>query len=389
MGRLNEFFNGSKPANPRKLRPIQRLGGGRLLPVGADQGSLLVDFSSNDYLALSEHPNLIAESRRCLEKYGAGSGAARLMSGDLDIFHELEDKVASLKEQEAALVFNSGYAANTGVIPALMGRGDVIFADRLCHASIYDGCRLSMAKLVRFRHNDINHLETCLKKQRGKGKALIIVESIYSMDGDGCPLKDLVAIKGKFDCFLMVDEAHAIGLYGENGGGVIQQENMASMVDIAMGTFGKALGSYGAFVAGSRDLKNYLVNRARSFIYSTALPPSVLGANLAGLDIIQDKPELRRKLHAKAILFKESLQGHGITGDLGNSQIVPITIGDSQEALKIADELGQHGIFATAVRPPTVPEGTARLRFSITNHHTEDVLRSAAHVVAHSVDLPS
>ncbi len=374
------------PLNPRRLRPIHRLGGGRLLPVGREQIPL-IDFSSNDYLALSEHPDLIAESRRCLEKYGAGTGAARLMSGDLDIFHELEDLVAGFLDQEDALIFNSGYAANIGVIPALVGRGNVVFADRLDHASIYDGIRLSRAKLVRFRHNDLNHLEDCLKKKQGKGRSLIVVESVYSMDGDVCPLAGLVRLKEQYDCLLMVDEAHAVGMYGENGGGIVQQEDMAAEVDIIMGTFGKALGGFGAFVAGSRELKDFLVNRARSFIFSTALPPAVVGANLAALRLVVQEPQLRRELHAKVDHFKDSLRQQGFTADLGSSQIVPIHVGQSDRAMVMAVELGKKGFFATAIRPPTVPKGTVRLRFSVTRHHSVESLCAVAEVIARLVAL--
>lgn len=337
-----------------------------------------MDFSSNDYLALSEHPDLIAASRQCLEDFGAGAGAARLMSGDLELFHTLEIEVAKLKGREAALVFGSGYLANVGVIPALVGRDDVIFCDRLNHASIYDGCRLAGSRLVRFRHNDMDHLEDLLKTRRGTGEALIVVESVYSMDGDMAPLRDLVALKNRYDCLLMVDEAHATGLYGDNGGGLVQAEGLALEVDVALGTFGKALGSYGAFVAGSRDLVDLLVNRARSFIYSTALPPAVAGASLAAVRLVREQPGLRADLQRKVALFKGALHDQGITADLGPSQIIPLMVGESGRAMELAAALGRRGIFATAVRPPTVPQGTARLRFSVTRHQSEDVLRDAA-----------
>ncbi len=375
MGRVNRFPS-PPPEARRSLRPVTRLPGGRLLlAVGSEP---LTDFSSNDYLALSEHPEVIGASRQCLEQYGAGAGAARLMSGDLELFHTLENEVAQLKGLEAALLFGSGFLANVGVIPALVGRDDVIFCDRLNHASIYDGCRLSGARLVRFRHNDLEHLEECLKTRRGSGEALIVVESIYSMDGDMAPLRGLVELKKRYDCLLMVDEAHATGLYGDNGGGLIQGEGLAAEVDVALGTFGKALGSYGAFVAGSRALVELLLNRARSFIYSTALPPAVAGASLAAVRLVRQQPELRTDLHRKVALFKGALHAQGITADLGPSQIIPLLVGDSARALELAAALGRRGIFATAVRPPTVPRGTARLRFSVTRHQSEDVLRAAA-----------
>ncbi|NOR10344.1 MAG: 8-amino-7-oxononanoate synthase [Desulfovibrionaceae bacterium] len=377
MDRLNWIEKQRQSGNFRQLTPVKRMPDGTLQLAGDTEKAVLHDFSSNDYLALSLHPDLIAASRKYLEMAGAGAGAARLMSGDLTVYHELEKKIAELKGQEAALLFGSGYLANCGIIPALLGRQDVVFCDRLNHASIYDGCRLSRARLVRFHHNDLNHLEDMLKSRRGKGEALIVVESIYSMDGDRSPLKELVSLKEKYGCLLMVDEAHATGLFGPNGGGVIEEEGLSSHVDLAMGTFGKALGSYGAYVAASGSMIDFLVNRARSFIYSTALPPAVVGASLAAIKIIQKQPELRQKLFAKVDLFKSILRQGGLDG-LGSSQIVPVLIGESSTAVYLAEKLRRKNIFATAVRPPTVPEGTARLRFSITLHHKDDVLKQTA-----------
>ncbi|MCB2181650.1 MAG: 8-amino-7-oxononanoate synthase [Desulfobulbaceae bacterium] len=362
--------------NLRRLIPVERNPGG-LLSLSGKKASPLLDFSSNDYLALSTHHEVISSSRRYLELAGSGAGAARLMSGNLAMYDKLEKKVAELKGQESALLFGSGYMANCGVIPALVGRGDVIFTDRLNHASIYDGCLLSRAKLVRFHHNDMNHLEEQLGKHRGHGKALIIVESLYSMDGDRCPLRDVVQLKEKYQCLLMVDEAHATGVFGKNGGGIIEEEGVADKVDIAMGTFGKALGSYGAYIAASEKRVQYLINRARTFIYSTGLPPSVIGASLAGIKITQEQPQLRRELHEKVALFKAALQQAGVT-DTGPSQIIPILIGESAKAVDLAEKLREMGIFATAVRPPTVPDGTARLRFSITRHLSDEALEQTA-----------
>lgn len=369
----------------RSLRPVIRRGKGRLTLAGEDDRELL-DFSSNDYLGLAEHPALIAAAQEGLRRFGAGSGAARLMSGDLVLHHELEEAVARLKGKEAALTFGSGYMANTGLIPALVGRHDLLFSDRLNHASIHDGCRLSGARLVRFRHNDLNHLEELLKEKRGTGTALIVVESIYSMDGDRCPLRELVALKERFGCLLMVDEAHATGVFGPNGGGVSEEDGVNSGVDLAMGTFGKALGSYGAYVAGSGEMIEYLVNRARSFIFSTALPPAVAAASLAAVQLIRQEPELRRELHGKIDYFKGLLRTGGYSADLGPSQIIPIRIGESGAALAKAELLKKQGIFATAVRPPTVPEGTARLRFSITRHHSTTDLAQAAKALLESMD---
>ena len=364
----------------RQLTPVKRLASGQLL-MQDHAGLPLLDFSSNDYLALSSHAELIEQSRRFLDKAGCGAGAARLMSGDLAMYHLLEAETAQLKGREAALLFGSGYMANCGVIPALMGRHDVIFADRLNHASIYDGCSLSNAKIVRFRHNDMNHLEELLRRQRGKAGALIVVESLYSMDGDRCPLRDIVALKDKYNCLLMVDEAHATGLFGRRGGGIIEEEGVTDRVDIAMGTFGKALGSYGAYVAADRPMIDLLINRARTFIYSTGLPPAVIGASLAAIRIVRQQPELRHDLFARVDFFKEALRDNGLT-DLGPSQIVPILIGDSGRAVRIAQLLRDQGVYATAVRPPTVPRGTARLRFSVTRHLGREELAHTATLIS-------
>jgi glycine C-acetyltransferase/8-amino-7-oxononanoate synthase len=380
MDRYSEFLNQRKQAgNLRRLTPLMRLGRGRVKEADAVSASYCIDFSSNDYLALAEHPQVVAAAREALLKDGAGSGAARLMSGSLAGHQLLETETARLKGTEAALLFGSGYLANIGVIQALVGRGDAIFCDRLNHASIYDGCRLAGAKTYRFQHNDSNHLETLLKKHRGAFRqALIVVESIYSMDGDRCPLKELAALRNRFDCLLMVDEAHATGVFGPQGAGIIAEDGVIDEVDIAMGTFGKALGSYGAYVAASQQLVQYLINQARSFIYSTALPPPVIGASLAALCLIKTEPELRKELHAKVEMFKQFLYRGGISQDLGPSQIVPLMIGDSEKAVALAAKLKEKHIFATPVRPPTVPENTARIRFSITRHHQQDDLKNTA-----------
>lgn len=354
--------------NLRRLRPVERPVAGGL--YGAAGKRPLIDFSSNDYLALSCHARVIAAGRSFLEEYGAGSGAARLMSGDLTLHHRLEDEIARFKDQEAALLFGSGYMANTGLIPALVGRHDVVFSDRLNHASIVDGCRLSAARFIRFRHNDMGHLAALLAAKRGKGRALIVVESLYSMDGDRAPLPELVRLKDEYDCLLLVDEAHATGIFGATGAGLVEEAGVSRQVDLVMGTFGKALGSYGAYVAADQVWVDYLLNRARSFIYSTALPPAVIGASLGALAVVRDNPGLGQKLLKRARFFKEALAAHDLEVE-SDSQIVPFMIGDSAAALVLATRLNEAGFFVTAVRPPTVPANTARLRFSVTLHHRE------------------
>jgi len=373
-----------KTGTLRTLSPLIRLGHGwvRLL----DSDDEMLDFSSNDYLALSEHPEVISASRKYLEMFGAGAGAARLMSGDLEINHLLEQEIAQLKSKEAALIFGSGYLANIGIISALAGRGDIIITDRLSHASIYDGCMLSGARAIRFRHNDLEHLEQILHEKRSQfNTVLVVVESIYSMDGDRCPLAELVRLKKNYGFLLMVDEAHATGLYGQNGSGIIEEDNVSDGVDIAMGTFGKALGSYGAYAAATREVIDFLVNRARTFIYSTALPPAVVGATLAALYLVKSEPQLRLELHQKVAFFKKQLRKNGLRDDPGPSQIIPVMIGDNAKALAVAEELQKNQIYVKAVRPPTVPEGSARLRFSITRFHQEADLKKCARVLAEAL----
>lgn len=366
----------------RELTPLSRLGHGRIVLAEEKDSPVMTDFSSNDYLGLSEHPQVIAASREAVELLGTGAGGARLMSGSMEMHHLLELETARFKSTEAALLFGSGYLANIGVIPALAGRGDVIFTDRLNHASIYDGCRLSSAAMIRFHHNDPSHLAYLLKKNRNRFRhALIVVESIYSMDGDRCPLQAMAALRDQYHCRLMVDEAHATGVFGPGGSGVIEEDRVGDRVDIAMGTFGKALGSYGAYIAASREMISYLINNARSFIYATALPPAVLGASLAALEVVRREPDLRRELFASVNLFKTLLHDGGFHQELGPSQIVPILIGNSARAMEVAEKLRKNGVYATAVRPPTVPESTARLRFSITRHHTAGDIKKAARVL--------
>ena len=361
----------------RRLRPLVRTGPGRVRDAS---GRELLDFSSNDYLAFSFAPELAAAAADALRRFGTGSGAARLMSGDLELFHELEAAVAALKKRPAALVFGSGYAANIGTIPALVGRGDTVIADRLCHASIYDGCRLSGARLLRFRHNDCNHLEQCLS--RARGRVLIVVESVYSMDGDLAPLREIVALKEESGAMLMVDEAHATGVFGPCGAGLVNSLGLAERVDVCMGTFGKALGSCGAFVAASEELVSLLVNRARSFIYSTAMPPAVAAASLAAVRLLGERPDLGKKLLGRAGYFKDRLAAAGIGGQPGPSQIVPVLVGESGEAVVLAEKCRERGLCVTAVRPPTVERGRARIRLSVTLGHSREDLAAAAETVA-------
>ncbi len=356
----------------RVLKPITSRSQGQIVTGGRDY----TDFSSNDYLGLSGHPKLIEAAKAALDEFGAGSSASRLLSGSFDLHHRLEEKVARFKNKESALVFNSGYQANVGILSSLYGGGDVIFSDKLNHASIIDGMLLSGVKVFRFLHNDPDSLETILKRERHKfNKALIITETIFSMDGDRAPLKSLVGLKEKYDCRMMVDEAHATGIFGPNGSGITEDDALTDRVDLVMGTFSKALGSFGAYVATSKEITDYLINTCRSFIYSTSLPPATIACNLASLELIKQEPERRKTLLGNAKLFRDKLKEMGFE-TRGSSQIVPLIVGENDRSMKFAKCLQDKGYWVLPIRPPTVPVKEARLRFSLSFNHSEDMLRA-------------
>ncbi len=371
MAELKEFLKKREEEGLlRTLRPISRLKNGRV----RFEDKEYIDLSSNDYLGLASHPRLIEESQKAIACFGTGSCASRLMTGDSELCHKLEEVVAHFKKKEAALVFNSGYQANVGILSALFGEGDVIFCDRLSHASLIDGIILSGVRFFRFKHNDPAHLEGLLKSHRGKfKKALIVTETVFSMDGDRAPLKELVALKSQYDCLFMVDEAHATGIFGENGAGLVEEQGLSSDMDLIMGTFSKALGGFGAYLAASREVKEYLINTCRSFIYSTALPPAVLAANLAALALIKEEPHRRVKLLENSAYFRSALKKKGFEVK-GESQIIPVIIGENHKTKALAELLRKKGYWVLPIRPPTVPQGEARLRFSLTFHHDKETL---------------
>ena len=345
------------------------------------------DFASNDYLGLAGHPEIKEAAKRAVEEFGVGASASRLLSGDMEIHHQLEEKIARFKAKEAALVFNSGYQANVGLISALCEAGDAVFSDRFCHTSILDGIVLSGARGFRFRHNDIGHLEALLKKTDGKFKdRLIITETIFSMDGDRPPLKEMVALREKYNCRIMVDEAHATGIFGKNGSGIVEDEQLTESIDFVMGTFSKALGSFGAYIACAKQVKMYLVNACRSFIYSTALPPAVIAANIAALGIIAREPFRRERLLETADYFRNELAKKGLDVR-GQSQIVPVIVADAERAVEISQYLEEKGYRVPAIRPPTVPAGQSRLRFSLTYHHKKEMLQELITETGHAIDV--
>jgi glycine C-acetyltransferase/8-amino-7-oxononanoate synthase len=362
----------------RALQPYPQAGG----KIGI-AGRAFLNFASNDYLDLAHNPQVIAASRRMLDQYGAGATASRLVVGTLACHAELEQELARFKGYPAALVFGSGYLANAGLITAVAGHGDMIFADRLAHASILDAAVLSRARLHRFRHNDPDHLAMLLQKtQRNSGRRLVVTESIFSMDGDIAPLRAIAEIAVRHGAMLMVDEAHSTGIFGPGGSGLVRELHLEKSIDLAMGTFSKALGGYGGFVACSERMRRLLINRARAFMYTTALSPAAIGAALGALTCLAQRPDLGAQLLANADFFRRRLQTAGLNTGESRSQIIPLMVGDNGRVVSLAERLRTQGILVAAIRPPTVPAGTARLRLSLSLAHSRDDLdRVAAAIV--------
>jgi 8-amino-7-oxononanoate synthase len=347
-------------------------------------GREVLNFSSNDYLDLAHHRHVMDRSREALDHYGIGSAASRLVTGTLPIHEELEERLAREKGYEAALVFGSGYMANAGTIPILAGRNDLIFADKLVHASMIDACKLSGAKLVRFAHNDLHDLEKRLERHAANsGRKLIITESVFSMDGDIAPLSEIAGLAEKHGAMLMVDEAHASGSFGPKGAGLIRELGLEDSVTVSMGTMSKAMAGYGGFVACSSNLRKLLINSARAFIYTTAPPPAVIGAALGAMDVLEASPRLGNILQANADYFRSLIHEGGLDTLQSQSQIIPVIIGDNEKAVAVSKLLRDQGIIAAAIRPPTVPPRSARLRLSVTlAHHVDDLERAAGCIIA-------
>lgn len=341
-------------------------------------GKTCINLSSNDYLNLAHHEALKSKAVEYTQLYGTGATSSRLICGTQKCHIKLEQKLASFKNYPESLIFGSGYLANIGIIPALAAQGDLIIADKLAHACMIDGAQLSGAKLLRFKHNDLTHLKTLLQKTSEYRQTFILTESVFSMDGDLAPLKEIGELAKSYHAIFIVDEAHAMGVFGPSGAGVTRMEGIQDHVHIAMGTLSKALGGYGGFVSCSRELRSYFVNMARSFIYSTGLPPAAMGSSLAAIEWLEANPNAGKTLLSKAERFRNKLQVAGLDTGASASQIVPIIIGDNKRTLDIADDLKAKGVLALAIRPPTVPSGTARLRCSITLGHSEEELKWAA-----------
>jgi len=344
------------------------------------EGKEIILLGSNDYLGLCGDIRIKEAAKKAIDKYGVGSGGSRLTTGSYDLHRDLEEKIASFKGTEAAVVFNSGYMANIGIISALCDRKWVIFCDKYNHASIIDGCLLSGAKLVRYKHCDMEDLERKIDMYKGSNN-LIVTDGIFSMDGNAAPLKDIVRLAKKHDIITMVDDAHGVGVLGENGSGTVSHFNLNEEIDIQMGTLSKAVASVGGYVAGKKDMIEYIKNTSRSFIFSTALPPSAIVASLRAIEIIQDDNERREKLTDLFEWFKNELIQLRFRVTNTITPIIPVIIGDAERTVKFSESLLEEGIYVPAIRPPTVQRGTSRLRISLMATHDHEDLKYVLDVI--------
>lgn len=346
-------------------------------PVISVEGREVLLFASNNYLGLANHPQLKDAAIKAIEKFGVGSGASRLISGNVTPHHVLEDELASFKETEAALTFSSGYATNIGVIPNLARADSLILADRLCHASLIDGCRLSRATLRVFHHNDVSHLKSLLAKTRSRTSTLILTEGVFSMDGDVAPLPEIARLAEEYGATLLIDDAHGTGVMGATGRGTVEHFRLDSRHILQMGTLSKALGSSGGFIAGPKDFVSYLVNTARSFIYTTAPPPAIAAAASAALAVIRQEPQRRVMLWRNREFLHHGLVTMGFQLTDTQSPILPIMVNDPELGVQMSQRLRAEGVWIPAVRPPTVPRGTSRLRITVTADHSLEHLETA------------
>ncbi len=338
------------------------------------EGKRVLNFSSNDYLGLANDARIKRAALEAIEEYGWGAGASRLVCGNMGPHEKLEADLALFKNTESALLFSSGYMANTGIIPALMDHRSVVLSDKLNHASIIDGIILSRAALVRYPHADMQALREILKNCPAAKRKLIVTDTVFSMDGDRAPLKEIVDLAKAHEAMIMVDEAHAFGVLGTHGGGLVEELGLGKHVDIQMGTLSKAAGSFGAYACGTKVLRDFLINKSRSFIYTTAMPPALAQASRAALQIIREGSQLRRKLHESADYLRAQLEAMGFDTMNSSTPIIPLLVKDPLRAVAMSKRLLEQGIFVQAIRPPTVPMDTARLRLTAMATHTQEDL---------------
>ncbi|VAX36793.1 8-amino-7-oxononanoate synthase [hydrothermal vent metagenome] len=354
----------------RILRP-QEGSQGRTIFI---EGKEVLNFCSNNYLGLASDKRLCDAAKAVMEEQGFGAGASRLVCGNMPAHQQLEHAIANFKGAEACLLFSSGYMANVGIISSLFGRGDIIFSDKFNHASIIDGILLSRAVFKRYPHRNMGVLEKMLKASKGHQRKVIITDSVFSMDGDIAPLDQIVALAQEYDCLVMIDEAHALGMMGKKGKGLAEHFNVEDKIDIQMGTLSKAAGSFGAYCCGSKALIEILINKARSFIYTTGLPPSVAAASQKAIEIIRQEDHLRTQLWEKTCYVQAALKQMGFNTMDSQTPIIPILVGEAKTSVQFSKRLLEEGFFISAIRPPTVPRDTARLRLTIMVMHTQEDL---------------
>ena len=380
------------PDLQRRLEELRQLGLHRRLrlvetPQGAHvtlDGRRVLLLCSNDYLGLAGHPAVREAAAEAALSWGAGAGASRLVAGNMPPHGELERRLAAFKGTGSALLLGSGYLANVGVVSALAREGEVVFSDALNHASIVDGCRLSRAETFVYRHGDVEHLAWGLR-EAGSRAALIVTDGVFSMDGDVAPLADIHALARRHGARLVVDEAHGTGAVGPGGRGAVAAAGLEGEVDVIVGTLGKALGSYGAFVCCDSTTADYLVNTMRPLIFSTALPPSVPAAACAALDVLASEPERPRRLQANATRLRTELAARGVAVGASETQIIPLLVGDAKATMRACERALEQGVFAQGIRPPTVAPGTSRLRLTVMATHRDADLRQAADVLADAI----
>jgi glycine C-acetyltransferase len=337
----------------------------------------VVNLSSNNYLGLTTHPKLRERALEATRRYGVGSGSVRTIAGTMEIHVQLERRLAEFKQTEAVVVFQSGFAANAGTVAAILTEHDVVVSDELNHASIIDGCRLSRATIKVFPHKDVDAARRILRALPVSQRKLLITDGVFSMDGDLGPLNDLCAAAEEFGCIMMVDDAHASGVFGKNGRGTIDHFNVHGRVDVQVGTLSKAIGSLGGYVAGTRALVELLCHRARPFLFSTSHPPAVAAACIAAIDVLMEEPGIIDRLWDNTRLFKSGLQALGFNTGVSESPITPVIVGDGALAMELSDRLFEEGVFAQGIGFPTVPRGKARVRTIVTAAHTRDELQFA------------
>jgi 8-amino-7-oxononanoate synthase len=360
----------------RRMRQVSGPQGPRVVL----DGKPVLLLCSNNYLGLADHPRVRQAAADAAMRWGVGAGASRLISGNMTIHRRLEARLADFARREACVLFGSGYLANTGIVAALAREGEVVFSDALNHASLVDGCRLARAETFVYDHADVEHLAWGLQQASGRG-AVIVTDSVFSMDGDVAPLEEIAELARVYDARLVVDEAHATGTLGPGGRGAVAEAGLDDEVDVIVGTLGKALGAYGAYACCDNVMAQYLINTARPLIFSTALPPPAVAGALAALELLEEHPRRVRKVELNGAALRTELEGHGFDVGPSSTHIMPLMVGDADRAVRVCELALESGMFAQAIRPPTVPEGTSRLRLAAMASHTKTELRTAAKVL--------